>query len=197
MDISKFNIRSSALETLYSWRRAIITLLAELGVVQSLAHTQNTDTETSNASFTIGTKSKITDDGGFAIRLINKTGGASVKGEVVQVYDASAINNAVTKAVINEPDAIGVFLDSGVADGAEAWIVVSGIADVYFIGNTTRGHLARVFIASEAGVYVTGQAISEAFPTSPFATDKHFCEIGHVLESRTGAGLAKCVLHFN
>ena len=44
---------------------------------------------------------------------------------------------------------------------------------------------------------ISGQALNEAVPTSPFATDKHFCEIGHVLETRTGAGLAKVNLHFN
>jgi len=45
--------------------------------------------------------------------------------------------------------------------------------------------------------YIDGQAKSEAVPTSPFATDKHFSEIGHVLESRTGEGLAKVYLDFN
>ena len=75
-------------------------------------------------------------------------------------------------------------------------MVVSGIADVYFVGNTTRGYLARTFITGDAG-YVTGQALSEAVPTAPFSTDKHFCEIGHILSSRTGAGLARVNLHFN
>jgi hypothetical protein len=138
----------------------------------------------------------LTPNGGIAIKLTNKTGAASVKGEVVTVYTATAINNAVAKIVVNIPSPIGVFLESGIADGAEAWIVVSGIADVYFIGNTTIGHLARGFITGDAG-YVAGQALSEAVPAAPFATDKHFYEIGHVLESRTGAGLAKTCLHFN
>ena len=44
---------------------------------------------------------------------------------------------------------------------------------------------------------MSGQALSEALAAPPFATDKHFYEIGHVLESRVGAGLAKCILHFN
>ncbi|KKL90587.1 hypothetical protein LCGC14_1903210 [marine sediment metagenome] len=34
-------------------------------------------------------------------------------------------------------------------------------------------------------------------PTSQFATDKHFMEIGHILENTGGAGLARTVLHFN
>jgi hypothetical protein len=133
-------------------------------------------------------------DGGFMVKLTNKTGANSVKGEVVRT--SLTQNNAVSKAVDGYPDAIGVFYESGVADGQEAWVVISGIADVYFVGSTTRGQLARTFVAGEAG-YVIGQATSEPVPTSPFASDKHFCEIGHILESRTGAGLAKCILHFN
>jgi hypothetical protein len=139
---------------------------------------------------------KFTPEGGLAIRMINKTGGVSVKGEVVDAYSATAINGAVKKIVQNVPDPIGVIYDSGVADGSYMWVVVSGIAEAYFIGSTTLGHLARGFITGDAG-YVTGQVLSEAVPTSPFADDKHFYEIGHVIEARTGAGLAKVVLHFN
>ncbi len=140
-------------------------------------------------------KTKATAEGGVAVKLTNRTGGASVKGEVVTT--ASAHNNAVIKIVKDVPNPIGVFYESGIADGSEAWVVVSGIADVYFVGNTTRGHLARGFLTADGASYVTGQALSESVPSSPFASDKHFYEIGHVLESRTGAGLAKCVLHFN
>lgn len=137
---------------------------------------------------------KVTPDGGLAVKMINNTGGASVQGEVV--HADSSIYNAVIKAVQDVPDPIGVFLDSGVPNGETAWIVVSGRAKVYFIGNTTRGHLARGFVAADAG-YVAGQALSEAVPVSPFAVDKHFYEVGHVLESRVGAGLALVNLHFN
>lgn len=140
-------------------------------------------------------KVMFTSTGGLAIKLTNKTGGASVKGEVVCLN--SAQNNSVIKIVKDVPDPIGVFHESGVADGLETWVVVSGIADVYFVGDTTRGHLARGFLTSDGAGYVTGQALSEAVPSSPFASDKHFYEIGHVLEARTGAGLAKCILHFN
>lgn len=142
----------------------------------------------------IGSKIAWTSEGGMAIQLLNKSGGNSVKGEVVT--NSASVANAVEKIVINEPDPIGVFYESGIADGQLAWVVVSGIADVYFIGNTSLGYLARGFITGDAG-YVTGQALAEALPTSPFATDKHFYEIGHLLEARVGAGLAKCVLHFN
>lgn len=154
---------------------------------------QNLVTAVNNVS---SARVKFTAEGGIAVRYTNKTGAASVKGEVVTVYDATAVDQAVAKVVKNVPAAIGVFYESGVADGSETWVVVCGIADVYFVGSTTRGHLARTFVTADAD-YVTGQAKSEAFPTAPFATDKHFSEIGHVLESRTGAGLAKVNLHFN
>lgn len=142
----------------------------------------------------IGSKIAWISEGGMAIQLLNKSGGNSVKGEVVS--NSAGTANAVEKIIVNEPDPIGVFYESGVADGALAWIVIAGIADVYFIGNTTLGNYARGFVTGDAG-YVTGQALADTVPTAPFATDKHFYEIGHVLEARVGAGLAKCVLHFN
>jgi hypothetical protein len=140
---------------------------------------------------------KFTAEGGLAIRLLNKTGGVSVKGEVVTVYDDTAIDSAVEKIVVDVPNPIGVFYETGVADGSLAWVVVSGIADVYFVGDATRGHIARGFLSTDGASYVAGQAMSEAIPGSPFSADKHFYEIGHVIQSRTGAGLAKVVLHFN
>jgi len=139
-------------------------------------------------------KVKLTAEGGIAVLMTNRTGGASVKGEVVTV--SSSYDNAVSKIVVDVPNPVGVFYESGIADGAEAWIVVSGVADVYFIGNTTRGQFGRGFVTGDAG-YVSGQAFAENVPTAPFATDKHFYEICHITESRTGAGLAKGVLHFN
>lgn len=138
-------------------------------------------------------KVRITEDGGLAVQYINKTGSPTVKGYCVTT---GSVDNGVILVPINAPNCIGVFLDTGIADGELAWVVISGIAQVYFIGDTTRGHLARTGLSADTGE-VSGQALSEAVPTSPFASDKHFCEIGHVLESRTGAGLAKVNLHFN
>ena len=140
------------------------------------------------------TNFKITPEGGYAIKLINNTGLATVKGYAVKVD--TALNNSFSNIVVNVPDPIGIIYEAGVANGSPAWIVVAGIADAYFIGNTTRGFLARGFLSADAG-YVSGRLLAEALPVAPFATDKHFYELGHVLESRTGAGLAKMVLHFN
>jgi hypothetical protein len=140
------------------------------------------------------TKIKFTPEGGLAIKLTN-LGPTSVKGYLASVAPGGT-NNGVTLTSVGSPDCIGVFYDTGVAEDEEAWIVVSGIADVYFWTDTVNGHFARVGHSTDTGEE-TGQAISETVPGTPFATDKHFMEIGHVLESRTGAGLAKVVLHFN
>ena len=140
-------------------------------------------------------KIAINNTGGLMVKMINKTGAPSVKGTVVTVYTATAIDAAVSPIVIDIPTPIGVIFEDGIADGSGVWVVVQGIADVYFIGNTDRGNLARGFVTGDAG-YVSGQAMSDS-NLPPVTTSKHFYEIGHILESRTGAGLAKVVLHFN
>ncbi len=139
-------------------------------------------------------KIKLTPEGGLVIRLINATGADSIKGYCVTASDAKA--EAVRLVPVDVPDPIGVFYEAGIKDGALAWIVVAGIADVYFWTATTRGHIARTGLTADTGE-ISGQAMSEAYPTSPFSADKHFCEVGHVLETRASAGLAKCILHQN
>jgi hypothetical protein len=137
---------------------------------------------------------KFTPYGGVAVQMLNRTGSTTVKGTLVTTH--ATYDNAVTICSVDVPNCIGVFLETGGADDTMAWVVISGMAEVYFSGSATRGHMARVGVSQDIGE-VNGQAISEAVPTSPFATDKHFAEIGHVAQSRTGAGLARVVLHFN
>lgn len=135
-----------------------------------------------------------TGESGLAIKLLNGTGGNSIKG---YLCDASTTTNfAYRHATINELDVFGICLEAGIANGNPTWIATQGKVQVYFSGNTTRGHFARVGATADTGE-VDGQAISEAIPSTPFATDNHFREIGHVIEARTGAGLAMCVIHFN
>lgn len=137
---------------------------------------------------------RYTPEGGVAVRMVNKSGAASVKGTLAHASDN--FDNAFDLVNIGEPDICGIVYDSGVADGSPCWLVVSGIADVFFVGSATRGHFARNCAATDSPK-TAGRAIAEAAPTPPFATDKHFLEIGHVIESRVGAGLAKTVIHFN
>lgn len=140
-------------------------------------------------------KAAFNTTGGFMIKLTNKTGAASVKGTIVD--GGTSVNNSFTLCVKDIPDVFGVVYEAGIADGAECWVTISGIAEVLFVGSTTRGQFARGFLTADGGSYIAGYALAENVPTSPFSTDKHFYELGHILESRTGAGLAKCVLHFN
>ena len=137
---------------------------------------------------------KLTDDGGLAILLINRTGSSSIKGEIVRPDPTTP--GAVTKIIIDRPDPIGVFLESGVPDYGYAWIVVSGIAYIYVIGSTSQGWYVRGFITGDSG-YIAGQGKTENVPSAPFSSDKHFYEIGHCIEGRYGAGLVRCVIHFN
>lgn len=173
---------------------AIETITSGAGVYWSAIVTKLNNMFTEVYGAVISPKVKFTQEGGLAVKLTNKTGAASVKGYLVSA--ASTANSGVILTPVGTPDCIGVCYEAGVAADAEMWVVVSGIAEVYFWASTVRGHLARVGWDTDTGE-AAGQAISEPIPTTPFATDKHFGEIGHVIETRTGAGLAKCVLHFN
>jgi len=136
----------------------------------------------------------VTEYGGKIEWRENQTGETSVKGKLVT--PSASVNNAVVLVAVGVPNPIGAIYDAGVAVGQMMRIVTSGPAQVLFVGNTTRAHLARSCHGTDAGG-AAGKAISEAVPTSPFATDKHFMECGHVRESTTGGTLALVDLHFN
>lgn len=136
----------------------------------------------------IGTDTMYTADKGHA--YIETAGENLVQGNVVHYNNLGQ----VVKTVQGSPDPIGiVYADAN--SGEDVWIVKTGIAKVLFVGAAVAGQLARTFVAAD-GDYVTGKAKAENVPTSPFAVDKHFCEIGHVQETIVGAGLAKTNVHF-
>jgi hypothetical protein len=139
---------------------------------------------------------EITPEGGLAYWVINDTGAPSVKGTLIE--PSTNVDNAVSSLSIDDVDPIGVIYDDGIADGELVRVVFTGRAHVLFIGPTTRHDFARNCIAADVGA-TNGQAISEALPTPPLATDKHFREVGHVFESVAGPGpvLALVNLHFN
>lgn len=140
-----------------------------------------------------GRRKVSTPEGGVVTFVINKTGAPSIKGYIVEPSLTTDFGVKYTEP--GDSDPLGIVYDSDVPDGGQMRIVVAGIADVYYRGNVTRGTFSRVATTVEAGN--GGQAVNEALPTPPFATDKHFQEIGHPIESRVGAGLAKTILHFN
>jgi hypothetical protein len=135
----------------------------------------------------------LTPEGGIFTWVINKTGGASIKGMIVEASDT--MDNAVQYAATGDIDPIGIVYDSGVPDGSWIRIIVAGIAEVLYGTATTRGYIARVSVSADS--ITAGQAVAEALPTSPFATDKHFQEIGHPVEEIAAPGLAKTIIHFN
>lgn len=140
-----------------------------------------------------GGKIAFTPEGGLAVLMTNKTGGASVKGHIVE--SSSSTDDAVQKTTDGDIDPIGIIYNASVPDGQKVWVVIYGIADVLYGTAITRGTFSRVAVLADS--LNAGEAVNEALPTSPFATDKHFQEIGHPIESRGTPGLAKTVLHFN
>lgn len=136
-------------------------------------------------------KVMITPLGGLAVKLTNETGANTEKGRLVKTDTAT--DDAVIYTGIDDTECIGVFYEDGTADGAEAWVVIYGPAEVAFDDNvaSARGDWVET---SEAG-YANSQA-------SPAAAPAHFQEIGHCMQtvSATGGGthiLARCMLHFN
>ncbi len=144
-------------------------------------------------------KYKLTAIGGYAVKLTNETGVNTVAGQVVKADTAT--NDAVILTAADEFESMGVFLDSGVADAAEAWVVVFGIADVAMEDDTTatRGNWVRTSITEPGYADATvatppGGGVAEI--------DRHLHEIGHCIETVTATGggthiLARCVIHFN
>jgi hypothetical protein len=130
---------------------------------------------------------------GFLVKMINRTGHSSVLGELVSP-SKSADKEAILQA--NEYDTIGVVAEASIAEGSEMWIWVTGsICQVLFKDSTaaTRGN---ILLAADTD----GRAIDVAEPGSGLpATDTHFKECGHVLESKSSGTnvLVLASLHFN
>ena len=134
-----------------------------------------------------------TNERGFLVKMVNRTGGASVKGTLVSA-STSADREVIKQA--NEYDSVGVVQEAGVAEGSEMWVwMVGSVCQVLFKDGVaaTRGN---ILIAADTD----GRAIDVANPGSGLpAVDTHFKECGHVVQS-AGAGtnvLALAVLHFN
>jgi hypothetical protein len=137
-------------------------------------------------------KTGLTSDGGFAVKMTNKTGSNSVKGTVVECDPD--VDNAVEIAPGDSVDPIGVMYEDGVADGSECWVVVAGRAQVLLKDGTasTREYWAK--LSDTAGrADITG-----AVPSPPTGAE-HFKEIGHCLESQSSGTdvLAYIIVHFN
>lgn len=130
----------------------------------------------------------FTPEGGLALRMINKTGAASVKGEVVTPGTSF---KGYIQAPANEDMPTGVVYDAGIADGSPCRVVIAGAGQV-LMKNTIGTTVGDVLWCSDTA----GRADAAAtIPASTF----HFRELGHALETVTGGTdkLVWTVLHFN
>lgn len=140
-------------------------------------------------------KTKITDEGGLAILLTNKSGVATIKGTTVQAsvnYDgAFEIAEANCKAPI------GFMYEDGVVDGQDSWVVVSGIAEV-LLKDSTATVRGNWMVTSDVAGRIDGTATAPPGGTLQ-AAETHFDEIGHSLQSASAGTdvLVSCVIHFN
>jgi len=134
-----------------------------------------------------GAKIKTTAEGGLAVKLTNKTGAASIKGTIVGVD--SAAGNAFDLTAIDANYNLGVVYESGVADGAECWVVVIGIAEVLMKNDATLGQQCRIPLSTDTGE-VAGYAMADAQ-----AATASVYKIGDILETKTADTLCKVLLH--
>jgi len=134
-----------------------------------------------------------TPEGGIAVRYINKTGAASIKGTLV------AVSTAVSMAVANQSsefDTIGAIYENGIADGSPVLVVVSGIAQV-LLKDATASTMGNLLIAADTDgrANATTAAPSSGLPS----VDTHFKECGHMMQTVVGGTnvLAYASIHFN
>jgi trimeric autotransporter adhesin len=129
----------------------------------------------------------MTATGGMAILLTNSSGSSLSKGTVVQ---AGSTDLSFIAAAANSEYAIGV-LSADCANGAQGWVVVSGVAEVLIKDGTTAtaGYWAGVS-DTEGRAYMT--------TSGPPGVSNHDKEIGHCLQTVSSGTnvLVKAVLHF-
>lgn len=140
-----------------------------------------------SGTWSVPSNAMITPEGGYAIKLINRTGHASVKGEVV--IASTSADGEVNIAPTSTEMPIGCVYNAGVAEGSAIWVVVAGIAEVlYDASATTRGNWVQT------SALTAGRADGSSGSSPGVAP---FREIGHAIASASGNALGKIVIHFN
>lgn len=137
----------------------------------------------------------ISELGGVAVKLINKTGAPSVKGTIVRADNTT--DDAFDIAAADEIQPIGIVYEDGVADASECWVIIYGIADILLKDTTASTHGNWVYTSDAAG---RAEATLAAPPGGGIPElEIHMGEIGHALESIAGGAdvLARVCLHFN
>jgi hypothetical protein len=129
---------------------------------------------------------KITPEGGFAVRLTNKSGAKTVKGQIVS--HKGTVARAFDLTAVDAYHCLGVVYESGVADGAECWVVVAGIAQVLMKNAATMGHICRIPLAADNGAAGYAMDAAQSDTASVY-------KIGDVLETADAEVLCKVLLH--
>lgn len=130
---------------------------------------------------------KITPEGGFAVRLTNKSGVVSVKGQIVS--HKGTVARAFDLTAVDATHCLGVVYESGIEDAAECWVVVSGIAQVLMKNAATMGHICRIPLNTD-----DGEAAGYAMDAAQSGTASVY-KIGDVLETADAEVLCKVLLH--
>ena len=143
---------------------------------------------TGSFSSSVGTLlAKITPEGGYAVKLTNKTGAPSVKGQIVGIKTGT--DNAFDLTAVDATYNLGVVYESGVADAAECWVVVGGIAQVLMKNAAVRGQLCRIPLNTD-----DSEAAGYAMAAEQSGTASVY-KIGDVLETADAEVLCKVLLH--
>jgi hypothetical protein len=134
-----------------------------------------------------------TNERGYLIKMINRTGHTSVKGELVSC-STTADREVILQT--NEYDTVGVVQEAGIAEGSEMWVWMLGSVCQVLYKDSNAATRGNILIAADTN----GRAIDITNPGSGLpATDTHFKECGHVMESKNSGTnvLALAILHFN
>lgn len=134
-----------------------------------------------------------TNERGFLVKMVNRTGHSSVKGELVSC-STTADREAILQA--SEYDTVGVVQEAGVAEASEMWVWMTGSVCQVLYKDSTAATRGNILLAGDTD----GRAIDVANPGGGLpGTDTHFKECGHVMESKSAGTnvLVLCVLHFN
>jgi hypothetical protein len=132
---------------------------------------------------TTNTNSIVTDLGATAYKVQNNSGILLPAGYIVEIYNSgitfSPENSRSVCAVIYKP----------ILPYGEGYIIINGPCMVYFNSNgSTSGHHFRMSKSSDTAYDDFGKANS-----APINGADPMMLMGHVWETRTGEGLAKCI----
>jgi hypothetical protein len=125
--------------------------------------------------------------------MTNLLGNATVKGELIAASPRESM--AFTHAPANALAAGGILYESGVANAAQAWVVVAGIAEA--LVETTAAATAGKWVSASYTQVGRIEANTAGPPdaTTPPLTAEHFHELGHCLSNADAGSLVNIFFH--